>query len=398
MNKQEKIVKLYPIYYAFTADLVFYIPIDTLFLSHVKNLSASQITFMNMFGLLVCTIFQKPVIKIAKKIGNGKSVRLGMFLLLISTIVLCFSNSMATMLIYRFLSDLSLMFSSMIKIIIKHNLMSISKPSEYVKTINSGNILYGIVTLFTTLVSGYLYNFNNYLPLYISIIIFFVMFIIAFYFDDAETDELDIHEADSSIHFNKVLLYIFLSSALFVSIFRVGQNNSKLLLQYGLESSLPLAKVTIYLTYIMFASRIVRILGNVFFRRLYSYYKADVGNYMAIAHFICYALLVLGNYSNVFIIKVILMSLGYFIILAIRDPYQTYIDDIILKNTTSDIQQQAIVKCEVYRKILQLVINLSFSAILLKYEFVITEVVLLILAFIEIFINYRMVNLLKKNS
>ena len=92
VNKNERTIRIYPIYYAFTADLVFFIPIDTLFLAHVKNLSASQITFMNMFGLMVCIVFKNIVISIAKKISNIKSVRLGVILLLISTLFLTFQK------------------------------------------------------------------------------------------------------------------------------------------------------------------------------------------------------------------------------------------------------------------------------------------------------------------
>jgi len=165
MNASERTIKIYPYYHAFTADLVFYIPIDTLFLAYVKNLNASQITFMNMFGLIVCILFRKPVIKIAKEINNLRSVRLGMILLFVSTLILTFSKTFYGLLVYSFISNLSAMFTSMLHVVVRNNLSFIDRKDDFVRTINLGNIIYGVVTLFTTIVAGYLYNFNNHLAL-----------------------------------------------------------------------------------------------------------------------------------------------------------------------------------------------------------------------------------------
>lgn len=47
---------------------------------------------MNMFGLMVCIVFKNIVISITKKMSNIKSVRLGVILLLISTLFLTFQK------------------------------------------------------------------------------------------------------------------------------------------------------------------------------------------------------------------------------------------------------------------------------------------------------------------
>lgn len=396
MKETERTVKIYPIYHAFTADLVFFIPIDTLFLSYVKGLSASQITFMNMFGLIICILFRKVVIKIAKEINNLNSVRLGMILLFISTMILTFSKTFYGLLLYSLISNLSAMLTSMLHVLIKHDLSAINKTEEFVKTINLGNITYGIVTLFTTIVAGYLYNYNNYLPLYITLVIIASMFLLTFAFVDKNNDEENKEVKQNKFNKSSKLVLILLSSSLFVSIFRIGQNNSKLFLQYDLQNILSLNKVTLYITYIVFVSRIVRILSNLFFTKLYHKYKLQIGNYMAILHFVCYGLLIVGHCINNFYLKILLMSLGYFIILGIRDPFQTYIEDITLKNTQDKYQQQIVIELETYRKIGQLIINLTFTLILLEHELVITEIILMLLAFIEIIINYKMTRTLEQ--
>ena len=80
ISKIKKSIKLYPLFYAFSADLIFFVPIDTLFLTLVKGLNASQISAITMIGLLVCILSQKIIVKITKKIKVIKEI-LRIFLL-----------------------------------------------------------------------------------------------------------------------------------------------------------------------------------------------------------------------------------------------------------------------------------------------------------------------------
>ena len=49
----------------------------------------------------------------------------------------------------------------------------------------------------------------------------------------------------------------------------MGQNNSKLFMQYDFQKVLSIEMVTYYITIIVFISRIARILGNMIFGKLY---------------------------------------------------------------------------------------------------------------------------------
>lgn len=70
ISKINRSIKIYPIFASFTGDLIFFVPIDTLFLTLVKGLNASQITAMTMVSLIVCIILQKVILSIVKKMGN----------------------------------------------------------------------------------------------------------------------------------------------------------------------------------------------------------------------------------------------------------------------------------------------------------------------------------------
>lgn len=94
MNKQnlKKFNKTFPWFAGLSADLLFWIAIDTLFLTVVKRLTASQIVSLTSISLITCIILQIPLLNIIKRIGNTKSVKLGSLLLLISSILLTFGK------------------------------------------------------------------------------------------------------------------------------------------------------------------------------------------------------------------------------------------------------------------------------------------------------------------
>ena len=126
----DKIIgKIYPLFASFTGDLIFFVPIDTLFLTLVKGLNASQITAMTMVALIICIVFQKVILSIVKKIGNVNSLRLGATMLLIASLVLTFGKSFIAMLLYKSIHELAVMFLNMDEIILKNNLIhNYTKP------------------------------------------------------------------------------------------------------------------------------------------------------------------------------------------------------------------------------------------------------------------------------
>ena len=71
INKVNKSIRLFPIFSSIAEDLIFFIPIDILFLSIAKGLTASEITAITMVSALVCIIFQKLILKLIKKDFNN---------------------------------------------------------------------------------------------------------------------------------------------------------------------------------------------------------------------------------------------------------------------------------------------------------------------------------------
>lgn len=401
ISKIKRSIRLYPIFYAFSADLIFFVPIDTLYLNLVKGMDASQISAMTMIGLLICILAKNTIVKIAKKIGNANSVKVGALMLFIASIILTFGKSFISLVMYKIIYEVAFMFWDLTSILLRNDLIYLNKQDKYFSVRNKAKVMYGITTMITALASGYLFNLDKYLPMYISIIMYFIIFILSFAFYEEKVDEEnDIRPTNTDnkkISITSTIFFIILSNTIFYTVIKFGQNNSKLFMQYDFQKVLSVEMVTYLITVIVFISRIVRIIGNIIFDKLYLKIKDKMSMVLTILEFMAFALLIIGHFIGFnFILKVIVMSAGFFLILAIRDSFSIYIEDTALKITKQDEQQKIMINIETYRKLGQLLLSVVFTLILMKYELIVIEFILLGLSAIEIIVNRKMCKKLEK--
>lgn len=132
INKKRALLstKIFPWFIGFSDDLMFYIVVNTLFLTIVKNLTTSQITFLTTISSLSYIILQKPFLRIIKKIGNTYAVRTGTTMLLIGSIILTFGNSYIILMIGHIIYSLSFIFKTMAKVMLKNNLNYLIKEKN----------------------------------------------------------------------------------------------------------------------------------------------------------------------------------------------------------------------------------------------------------------------------
>ena len=70
IDKIQRVNIIYPWFDGLSSDLLFWIAIDTLFLSVVKGFSSAQIVSSSTISLVFLIILQIPLLKIIKKIGR----------------------------------------------------------------------------------------------------------------------------------------------------------------------------------------------------------------------------------------------------------------------------------------------------------------------------------------
>ncbi|MBQ1217264.1 MAG: hypothetical protein IIX85_04815, partial [Clostridia bacterium] len=97
----KRYLRVFPWYSGFTGDLLFYIAVDTLFLTIVKNFTPSQIVSVTSLSQLICIALQFPVLFIIRRIGNTASVRAGALFLLLSALFISFGPTYFSVLLGR---------------------------------------------------------------------------------------------------------------------------------------------------------------------------------------------------------------------------------------------------------------------------------------------------------
>lgn len=378
-------------------DLIFYIAINTLFLTVVKNFNASQISLFTSIPCLCYIIFQPLFLKIIKKIGNKKSVILGCLMLLLASIIITFAESFYIVMLGQILYTLAFLFKTMDSVMLKNNLTYLNKENEYIKYANKSSIIYSILTTVIALCSGYMFKINYYLPMYCCIAICLINLIISFTLEDQieNINTTSKSELKEKPKFNKIIFLILVSYGLFYSTIGRGQANTKLLIQYSLNDYFDVGKTAIYFSYILVMSRISRVLANLFFYRVYSKVKDKIGYYLTIFCSFAFLFVILGFFINNILLKFSLMTFGFCIILGIRDVFGTYSKDLILRNSKISEQQTFISYLGLSRKIGETILSFGFSMILLKFELLYVIFILLILSIISFMINYKLYKIVR---
>ena len=356
---------------------------------------------MTMISMLWGILSRKLILTISEKIGNVKTLRLGSALLLISAIIVTFAKQFYIICFYKIVFEVAMLLLYVSVIILKNNLQSVNKGEEYFKRRNKTKIMYSISTMITALLSGYLFNINNYLPMIFQIILCVIVVIISLLFFEAETENKKTKESRTGkFNFNIITIIILISFAISTTIVKLGQSNSKLFMQYDFQKLLSVEKVTYYITTIVFISRIARLLGNIIFGKIYQKTKDRMNIIITIFLTLAFVLLIIGHYLNINIIfKVLIMSTGFFLILATRDSFKLYLEDVALENTKIEEQKKILIDMEVYRKIITLITSSIFTLILLKYEIIVIEFALLGMCILELIINkklYKELSCIKK--
>ena len=104
--------------------------------------------------------------------------------------------------------------------------------------------------------------------------------------------------------------------------------------------------------------------------------------------------MILGSFiGNSVILRFSIMSLGYIIILFIRDPFKVYMQDLALRNVGKEGQQTLLTTMELSRKVVRAIMSLSFTMILVNNPMITVMTILLILSVIEIFIGIKLYKL-----
>ena len=178
-----------------------------------------------------------------------------------------------------------------------------------------------------------------------------------------------------------------------------GQLNGKVFIQNELFKIFNENLTVTYLSFIFAISRIMRIMSNMAFGKIYYKLKDKVGVLLITLLSLAFVFLCIGFYINTtLILKFAIMAVGFFIILAVRDPIKLYFQDLLLKHTEIDKQQSALTWLHFSRKLGVCVLGLIISATLLQVEMIYVMIGMFVLSIVTIFSTIKLYTILKNNK
>ena len=158
---------LYPIYSSIGLDYMFYYGIKVLFLSQVKGITDSQIVLSISFFSLFAIITQIPLTILIHKIGKRKGLILGNLINAFSMFLIIICPNFTFFVIEEFFSATA----TGIKAITEASILDLSIPKFnkkgefYTKLKRNGYSKYCYMYATSTLLAGFLYNLNPYIPI-----------------------------------------------------------------------------------------------------------------------------------------------------------------------------------------------------------------------------------------
>lgn len=180
MEEQKKLackrklnMKLYPIYKMLSTDVLFFLAVKVLFFTQVKHISNANVVLLETFYASFKMLMQIPMAVIVAKLGNRKSIIIGNIFWALELIIIMLSSNYIQLIISQLCSAIGWSCRS----IAESPLLDASIPKTknksriFTKIESKGYSKYCYISAITTIVSGFLYEINPYIPIVLAIII-----------------------------------------------------------------------------------------------------------------------------------------------------------------------------------------------------------------------------------
>lgn len=326
--------KLFPIYKMFSWDLLFYYSIIFLFLTQAKGLSVSNVFFGDSFYYIFKVIFQIPCVNVVEFVGKRKALILGNIFVSFSILALIIGNGLSALITCNFFMAIGFSIKAICEPALLNECVAFKEKSSAIfSSIDSrGSSLYYFLDAITAICCGFLFVFNDYLPMFICFGFTIFSIILSHKFLNYETStsksklkkegNFKVYFSDLRIAFRNIiksnrLKALLLFSGLFYAVLIIRNTiSNSLLVEIGVKEE--------YFGIISFFLTIVAAISsknqNFFHTRLknkvLSYFSLTYSIGMIIAGI---SALVIQNYNILFFIVI-----GVYVIWnAIRGPYFT---------------------------------------------------------------------------
>lgn len=184
IQMRKRNMKLFPAYKTLSWDYIFFYTINFLFLTQVKNINPADVVLIDSFYYLFTMFSQIPATFIIEFLGRKNSIILGNILSCLYMVVILFSNNLFNLVIAEILSAISFA----IKESAEPSLLNESIPPSrfkskiFAKISQKGNSGYYIINAICTIIAGFLYEINPYIPIILSLCILIITTVMSILF------------------------------------------------------------------------------------------------------------------------------------------------------------------------------------------------------------------------
>ncbi|MFR5190650.1 MAG: hypothetical protein ACLTEH_05380, partial [Clostridia bacterium] len=177
--------RLYPIYKMLSWDLLCFYSIEFLFYTITKQISASEVLIASAFYQIFIILMYIPAVTITDLWGRRKGMIIGNSLIVLFVICLICLPGMYSII----LANLIFALGYNIKCIAESNLLYDSVATKggdglYSKMEAKGGSLYYLFDGIASLLAGYLFVMNNYLPIFICLFFAVLSLLLSFRFQE----------------------------------------------------------------------------------------------------------------------------------------------------------------------------------------------------------------------
>lgn len=186
-------LRVYPKYLMLGYDLLFFYGIRVMFLLDVKGITESQILLAATVYALSMIVMQVPATLLASKIGYKNTAIAGNIFNIIWAILMITFDGFAGLALSQFVSAIAFA----LKYVSEPNLLSTSIPQAptyqrneiFSRLDKKGFSRYCIFSAISTIISGFLYDINPYIPIFLCLICVIAATAISFNFYDIQEEE-----------------------------------------------------------------------------------------------------------------------------------------------------------------------------------------------------------------
>lgn len=177
MKDKEKVetrkrnMRLFPITKTLGWDYIFFYTTNFLFLTQVKHISAADVVLIDSFYALFGILMQVPATFIIEYLGRKKSIVLGNFLNCIYMVVVMTSKNLFNLIIAELLSSLAFGIKESAEPALLNESIPQSryKGKIFAKINQKGMANWYIINGIATILAGFFYDINPYIPISLSL-------------------------------------------------------------------------------------------------------------------------------------------------------------------------------------------------------------------------------------